>query len=85
MSAAGNLSAAAQYFPDVERRRCRSILEAGFLSLIPSRPRMPRDQKNGGSALDAPRFAVAVEALLPVLAPLRTKAVLTLLHRKDPP
>ena len=32
MSAAGDLSAAAQYLPDVERRRCRSILEAGFLS-----------------------------------------------------
>ena len=36
ISAAGNLSAATQHLPDVERRRCRSILEAGFLSLIPS-------------------------------------------------
>ena len=57
MSAAGDLSAAAQHLPDVERRRCRSILEAGFLSLIPSRPCLPSDQKNGDSALDAPRFA----------------------------
>ena len=35
MSAAGDLSAAAQHLPDVERRRYWSILEAGFLSLIP--------------------------------------------------
>ena len=34
--AADNLSAAAQHLPDVERRRCWPILEAGFLSLIPS-------------------------------------------------
>ena len=36
ISAAGDLSAAAQHLPDVQRRRCRSTLEAGFLSLIPS-------------------------------------------------
>ena len=54
---------------------------------------MPSDQKNGGSALAAPRFAgrkewkkrVAEEALLFVMAPFRTEAVLTVLHRNDPP
>ena len=83
--AADDLSAAAQHLPDVERRRCWSILEAGFLSLIPS-PYAKRPE-NGSSALDAPRFAgrkVAVEALLLVIAPFRTEAVLTVLHRNDP-
>ena len=41
--------------PNIERRRCSSVLEAGFLSLIPS-PYAKRPE-NGGSALDAPRFA----------------------------
>ena len=41
--------------PNIERRRCWSILEAGFLSPIPS-PYAKRPE-NGGSALDAPRFA----------------------------
>ena len=41
--------------PNIERRRCWSIVEAGFLSLIPS-PYAKRSEK-GGSALDAPRFA----------------------------
>ena len=55
MSAAGDLSAAAQHLPDVERRRCWSILESGSFHWF--LPHMPSDQKNGGSALDAPRFA----------------------------
>ena len=87
MSAAGDLSAAAQHLPDVERRRCWSILEAGFLSLIPS-PYAKRPEKRwlctrGSSFCWEKR--VAVEALLLVMAPFRTEAVLTVLHRNDPP
>ena len=41
--------------PDVKRRGCWSILEAGSFHWF--LPRTPSDQKNGGSALDAPRFA----------------------------
>ena len=87
MSAAGDLSAAAQHLPDVERRRCWSILEAGFLSLIPS-PYAKRPEKRW---LYTRRSSfcwekrVAVEALLLVIAPFRTEAVLTVLHRNDPP
>ena len=87
MSAAGDLSAAAQHLPDVERRRCWSILEAGFLSLIPS-PYAKRPEKRW---LYTRRSSfcwekrVAVEALLLVIAPFRTEAVLTILHWNDPP
>ena len=92
MSAAGNLSAAAQHLPDIERRRCWSILEAGFLSVKFHwfLPRMPSDQKNE-RWLCTRRSSfcwekrVAVEALLLVMAPFRTEAVLTVLHRNDPP
>ena len=93
MSAAGDhLSAAAQHLPDIERRRCWSILEAGFLSVKFHwfLPRMPSDQKNE-RWLCTRRSSfywekrVAVEALLLVMAPFRTEAVLTVLHRNDPP
>ena len=87
MSAAGDLSAAAQLLPDVERRRCWSILEAGFLSLVPSpyakRPEKPWLCTRRSSFCWEKR--VAVEDLLLVMAPFRTEAVLTVLHRNDPP
>ena len=58
ISAAGDLSAAAQHLPDIERRRCRSILEAGLLHWFLPRFRSTlSDEKNGCSALDAPCFA----------------------------
>ena len=87
MSAAGDLSAAAQHLPDVERRRCWSILEAGFLSLIPS-PYAKRPEKRWLCTRRSSfcwEKRVAVEALLLVMAPFRTEAVLTVLHRNDPP
>ena len=87
MSAAGDLSAAAQHLPDVERRRCWSILEAGCLSLIPS-PYAKRPEKRW-LCTRCSSFCwekrVAVEALLLVMGPFRTEAVLTVLHRNDPP
>ena len=87
MSAAGNLSAAAQHLPDVERRRCWSILEAGFLSLIAS-PYAKRPEKRWlytRRSSFCREKRVAVEARLLVIAPFRTEAVLTVLHRNDPP
>ena len=69
--------------PNIERRRCWSILEAGFLSLIPS-PYAKRPE-NGGSALDAPRFAGRKSgrwSSSPRHAPFRTEAALA--HRFAP-
>ena len=59
------------------------------VSLIPS-PYAKRPEKtNGGSCTRRSSFCwekrVAVEALLLVMAPFRTEAVLTVLHRNDPP
>ena len=88
MSAAGDQSAAAQHLPDVERRRCWSILqESGFLSLISSRY-AKRPEKRWLCTRRSSfcwEKRVAVEALLLVMAPFRTEAVLTVLHRNDPP
>ena len=87
MSAAGDLSAAAQHLPDVERRRCWSILEAGFLSLIPS-PYAKRPEKRWLCTRRSSfcwEKRVSVEALLRVMAPFQTEAVLTVLHRHNPP
>ena len=83
MSAAGDLSAAAQ------RRTTTMLINLGQ-SRVPFIDSFPVCQatENGGSALDAPRFAgkrAAVEALLLVMAPFRTEAVLTVLHRNEPP
>ena len=84
--AADGMSAAAQHLPVVERRRCWSILEAGFLSLIPS-PYAKRPEKRWLCTRRSSfcrEKRVAVEALLLVIAPFRTEAVLTILHRNDP-
>ena len=52
-------------------------------------PRMPSDQKNGGSTLDAPRFAGRKEWPLKLFSSslrlFEQKAMLTTLHRNDPP
>ena len=76
MSAAGDLSAAAQHLPDIERRRCWSILEAGFLSVKFHwfLPRMPSDQKNE-RWLCTRRSSFYWKKR--VMAPFRTEAVLT--------
>ena len=86
--AADDLSAVAQHLPDVERRRrCWSILEAGFLSLIPSPSRYAKRPEKRWLCTRRSSFCrekrVAVEALL-VTAPFLTEAVLTVLHRNDP-
>ena len=85
MSAAGDLSAAAQHLPDVEWRRCWSILEAWLLSLIPS-PYAKRPEKRWRCTRHSSFcWEKRVAVLLLVMAPLRTEAVLTVLHRNDPP
>ena len=90
MSAAGDhLSAAAQHLPDVEQRRCWSIRLAWkrLPSLIPP-PYAKRPEKRWLCTRRSSfcwEKRVDVEALLFVLAPFRTEAVLTVLHRNDPP
>ena len=83
MSAAGDLSAAAQH------RTTTMLINLG--SRVPftdSFPVMPSDQKTvalHSTLLVLLGERVAVEALLLVMAPFRTEAVLTVLHRNDPP
>ena len=84
MSAAGDLSAASSPTSngdDVDQ----SWKQGSFHRFL---PRMPSDQKTvalHSTVLVLLGERVAVEALLLVMAPFRTEAVLTVLHQNDPP
>ena len=82
MSAVGDLSAAAQH-----RTTTMFISLGSRVPFTDSFPRMPSDQKTvalHSTLLVLLGERVAVEALL-VMAPFRTEAALTVLHRNDPP
>ena len=83
-AAGGLISQSALVIPQQPPRDMR---EAGFLSLIPS-PYAKRPEKRWLCTRRSPfcwEKRVAVEAFLLVMAPFRTEAVLTVLHRNDPP